>query len=256
MGYPSPSDTILITLAALVAGLVNSLAGGGTLISFPVLTALGVPAVAANITNTIALTPGFLGGLIAQRRDLRGQGFRLWQAVPASAAGGLAGALLLLWSDERVFLELVPWLILLASGLIAAQEPVRRWLAVRALRAASATAGDGRIALPLALASVYGGYFGAGLSVLVLAGLGLVVNDTLTRLNALKQAVSLSISIAAGVFFVFSGQIIWPVAAIMAAGALAGGTLGGTLATRINPTLLRRIVVGIGVVVAGIYMFT
>ncbi len=155
-----------------------------------------------------------------------------------------------------MFLELVPWLILLASGLIAAQEPVRRWLAVRALRAASATAGDGRIALPLALASVYGGYFGAGLSVLVLAGLGLVVNDTLTRLNALKQAVSLSISIAAGVFFVFSGQIIWPVAAIMAAGALAGGTLGGTLATRINPTLLRRIVVGIGVVVAGIYMFT
>jgi hypothetical protein len=256
LGDLSAPDTIIMAAAALAAGLINSLAGGGTLISFPVLTALGIPAVAANVTNTIALTPGFLGGLYAQRRDLQGQGSRLWRAVPASAVGGLTGALLLLWSDERVFLELVPWLILLASGLVAAQEPLRRWLAARALRAQPGAGGDGRIAIPLALASVYGGYFGAGLSVLVLAGLGLVVNDTLTRLNALKQAVSLSISVTAGVFFLFSGQIIWPAALIMAAGALAGGTLGGGLATRLNPTLLRRVVVGIGVVVAGIYLFT
>ncbi len=256
MGDLSAPDTIIIAAAALAAGLINSLAGGGTLISFPVLTALGIPAVAANVTNTIALTPGFLGGLLAQRRDLRGQGSRLWRAVPASALGGIAGALLLLWSDERVFLEVVPWLILLASGLVAAQEPLRRWLAARTLRAEPGVTGDGPIAVPLAIASIYGGYFGAGLSVLVLAGLGLVVHDTLTRLNALKQAVSLSISVTAGVFFVFSGQIVWPIALIMAAGALAGGTLGGGLATRINPAHLRRIVVGIGVVVAGIYLFS
>ena len=246
-------DSLIIGAAALTAGLINSLAGGGTLVSFPVLTALGIPAVAANITNTMALTPGFLGGLVAQRRDLRGQAARVRRAVPASALGGVAGALLLLWSDERVFLQLVPWLILAASGLVAVQEPLRRWLAART---AAGTSADGRIALPLGIASIYGGYFGAGLSVLVLAGLGLAVNDSLTRLNALKQVVSLSISVAAGVFFVFSGQIVWHVALIMAAGALAGGMLGGSLATRINPAALRRIVVGIGVAVAAAYLFS
>ena len=250
---PSGVDTLIIGAAALAAGLINSLAGGGTLISFPVLTALGIPAVSANVTNCVALAPGFFGGLFAQRRDLRGQASRLWLAVPASALGGVVGGVLLLWSDERVFLELVPWLILLASGLIAAQEPIRRWLLSRAARHTGHEHARW-IALPLALASIYGGYFGAGLSVVVLAGLGLVINDTLTRLNALKQVVALSINVAAGVFFLFSGQVVWPVALIMAAGALAGGTLGGGLATRINPAALRRLVVGIGVVVAGFYL--
>jgi len=249
----SPPETLIIAAAALVAGLINALAGGGTLISFPVLTALGVPAVAANVTNSVALAPGFFGGILAQRRDLRGQAARLWIAVPASAVGGIAGGVLLLWSDERVFLGLVPWLILLASGLIAAQEPLRRRLVGRAARS-SDRAHESRIALPLAVASIYGGYFGAGLSVVVLAGLGLIINDTLTRLNALKQVVALSINIAAGVFFVFSGQVVWPVALIMAAGALAGGALGGALATRINPALLRRLVVSLGVVVGAIYL--
>jgi len=249
----SPVELVLAGVAALAAGFVNALAGGGTLISFPVLTALGVPAVDANVTNTVALTPGFLGGMVAQRRDLRGQASRLWLAVPASAVGGILGGLLLLRSDERVFLGLVPWLILLASGLIAAQDPVRRWLTRRAERRSRPTH-EGRIALPLAIASVYGGYFGAGLSVVVLTGLGLVINDTLTRLNALKQVVAFSINIAAGVFFVFSGHVVWPIALTMAAGALAGGALGGALATRINATLLRRIVVGIGVVAAGFYL--
>jgi uncharacterized membrane protein YfcA len=253
---PPVADSLIIAAASLIAGLINSLAGGGTLVSFPVLTALGVPAVSANVTNTIALMPGFLGGLVAQRRDLAGQASRLWLAVPASAVGGVAGGLLLLWSGDRVFLELVPWLILLASGLIAAQDPLRRWLVARTSAAGGGQTAEARIALPLAVASVYGGYFGAGLSVVVLAGLGLVINDSLTRLNALKQVVSLSISIAAGVFFVLSGAVLWPVAVIMAAGALVGGTLGGRVATRLSPAVLRRLVVGIGLVVGGIYLVT
>jgi uncharacterized membrane protein YfcA len=252
---PAPADALIIAGAALAAGFVNSLAGGGTLISFPVLTALGVPAVAANVTNTIALIPGFFGGLLAQRRDLTGQLPRLWYAVPGSAAGGVLGGVLLMWSGERVFLDVVPWLILLASGLIAAQEPLRRRLAAREA-ASRPRAPEAGIALPLSIAAIYGGYFGAGLSVIVLAGLGLAINDTLTRLNALKQVVSLSISIAVGVFFVFTDAIIWPIALIMAAGALAGGSLGGALATRINPGVLRRVVVGLGVAVGGIYLFT
>jgi len=108
--------------------------------------------------------------------------------------------------------------------------------------------------VPVGAAAVYGGYFGAGLSVMVLAVLGLVLDDTLTRLNALKQAISLSVNIATAVFFVFSGQVVWQVALVMAAGALAGGVLGGRLAGRIQPGMLRRIVVLIGVVVAVIYL--
>ncbi len=244
-------SSLIAGVAALVAGLINALAGGGTLISFPVLTALGVPAVAANVTNCVALTPGFFGGILAQRRDLEGQAPRLWIAVPASAIGGLAGGMLLLWSDERVFLELVPWLILIASALVAAQEPLRRWLLGRG--GAPDRGSYARIALPLALASIYGGYFGAGLSVVVLAGLGLAIHDSLTRLNALKQAVALTINITAGVFFLFSGQVVWPFALIMSAGALVGGAMGGGLATRIDPARLRQLVVGIGCVVATIY---
>ena len=252
---PPPADALIIAGAALIAGFVNSLAGGGTLISFPILTALGVPAVGANATNTVALLPGFVGGLVAQRRDLAGQRSRLWLAVPGSALGGVAGGVLLLWSGERMFLQVVPWLILLASALIAAQDPIRRWLASRTVSGDRSHA-EARIAVPLAIASIYGGYFGAGLSVIVLAGLGLVVNDTLTRLNALKQVVSLTISIAVGIFFAWSGAIIWPVALIMAAGAFVGGTLGGLLAARINPALLRRIVVVLGVTVSGVYLLT
>ncbi len=254
MHSPSGLESLIIGVAALTAGFVNALAGGGTLISFPVLTALGIPAVAANVTNTVSLTPGFFGGILAQRRDLRGQARRLWFAVPASAVGGIVGALLLLWSGERVFLALVPWLILVASALLAAQDPVRAWLVRRAAASDTSRSAEARMVVPLAVASIYGGYFGAGLSVVVLAGLGLILHDTLTRLNALKQVVALSINFAAGVFFLFSGEVVWPVALIMATGALVGGAIGGGLATRINPAVLRRVVVGIGVAVAIAYL--
>ena len=247
-------NILLIVLAGVAGGMINALAGGGTLITFPMLTAIGIPAVGANVTNTVALSPGYLGATFAQLRDLRGQGQRLWLLVPTSIVGGLLGGILLLNTGERLFRSLVPFLILLASGLLAISEPVRSWV-VR--RSGKQSVGESRLklwtVLPVGVAAIYGGYFGAGLSVIVLAVLGLVLDDTLTRLNGLKQAIAFSVNIAAAVFFVFSGQVHWLAAAIMAVGALTGGALGGRLASWVKPGVLRWIVVVIGVGVSIIY---
>lgn len=249
----APLQLLLAGIAAVAAGAVNALAGGGTLITFPVLVALGVPAVGANVTNTVALCPGYLGGTLAQRGDLRGQGRRLRSVLPASVLGGILGGVLLLQTGEKLFRDLVPFLILLASGLLAVQDPVRAWLARRAGGEASPAGLERWTFLPVGLASVYGGYFGAGLSVIVLSALGLTAHDSLTRLNALKQAVAFAVNVAAAVFFLFSGQVVWPTAVVMAAGALVGGVLGGKLAGRVKPSTLRWVVVTIGVAVSAAY---
>ena len=245
-------EFVLVGLGAIAAGAVNALAGGGTLITFPLLTFLGVPAVAANITNTVALCPGYFGGTIAQWNDLQGQKHRLWLIVPAGIVGGVIGGFLLLQTGERLFRDLVPYLILLASLLLAIQDPVRRWL-VRRMKEGQSGGLEKLTWLPVGLASVYGGYFGAGLSVIVLSALGLTIEDSLTRLNALKQAVAFTVNLAAAIFFLFSGQVLWSAALVMAVGALVGGILGGRLAGRIKPSTLRLTVVLIGVVIAIIY---
>ncbi|MGE5528375.1 MAG: sulfite exporter TauE/SafE family protein [Patescibacteria group bacterium] len=242
---------LLAGLAAMAAGAVNALAGGGTLITFPALIALGLPAVTASVTNTVALCPGYLGATLAQARDLRGQAGRLLWFLPAGVLGGVIGGFLLLHTGERAFRALVPFLILLAAVLLALQDPLRALLLRR-------TGGKGLAAcwaaLPIGLAGIYGGYFGAGLSVIVLAALGLLLEDSLTRLNAVKQAVALGVNVAAAVFFVFSSRVAWPVALAMAAGAMLGGAAGGRLSGRIRPAALRRVVVGIGLAVAIVYL--
>jgi uncharacterized protein len=248
----TPLDFLLAALAALAAGAVNALAGGGTLITFPMLVALGVPAVSANVTNTVALCPGYLGGTLAQKKDLQGQGKRLWLVVPAAIVGGVLGGWLLLRTGEKLFTDLIPWLILLASGLLAIQDPVRTLL-TRRMGAGQGVGLEKLSWLPVGLASVYGGYFGAGLSVIVLSALGLTMNDTMTRLNALKQGIAFAVNVAAAIFFVFSGQVVWPLAIVMAVGALIGGTLGGKLAGKIKPSTLRWTVVTIGVIISIIY---
>ncbi len=246
-------DFVLVGLAAIAAGAVNALAGGGTLITFPMLTAVGVPAVAANITNTVALCPGYIGGTLAQVNDLQGQKNRLWYLLPAGVIGGLIGGILLLHTGEKLFRGLVPFLILAASLLLAIQDPVRNWLTRRMSAHASGGSHERWSALPVGLAAIYGGYFGAGLSVIILAALGLTFEDSLTRLNALKQLISFSVNVAAAVFFLFSGKVVWLAALVMAVGALIGGVLGGRLAGRVKPAALRWIVVTIGVIVSIIY---
>lgn len=246
---------ILTGLAAIAAGMINALAGGGTLITFPMLTAVGIPAVVANVTNTVALCPGYLGATLAQWDEIRLQKKRLLMFLPAAVVGGVAGALLLLNTGERLFRDVVPFLILLAALLLAVSDPLRNWVLRRAARhGADVSKMETWGVLPVALAAVYGGYFGAGLSVIVLAVLGLVLSDSLTRLNALKQSISLVVNVAAAVFFVFSGKVNWPAAGVMAVCALLGGVLGGKLAGKIRPAALRWLVVTIGVVVGILYL--
>jgi uncharacterized protein len=250
LNYP---DSILIGFAATCGGFVNAIAGGGTLITFPMLTALSVPPVIANVTNTVALCPGYIGGTFAQRTDLRGQGKRMWMLLPTGILGGITGGILLLSTSDTTFRVLIPYLILTAVILLAFQDRLRTAVMAR-------MSGSGRThpheagAIPLIFFSaIYGGYFGAGLGVMMLAVLGLVLDDSLTRLNALKQSLSFVINIAAAFFFLFSGRVLWSAAAVMTLGSLAGGVLGGRVASRIKPTVLRWIVIAIGLIVAIIY---
>lgn len=249
-----PVQLLAVGVAAVAAGTVNALAGGGTLLTFPVLTAVGLPALAANITNTVALCPGHVGATLAQRDALRGQGALLAWLLPAGALGGLVGGLLLLHTGEHTFRAVVPFLLMLSSVLLAAQDRVRAFLLERERRRGTDHGHAHWAPVVVGTAAIYGGYFGAGLGVVLLAALGLVLDDALPRLNALKQVVALVVNVAAAVFFLFSDQIQWGTAAVMAVGALAGGMIGGHLTTVVDAAQLRRAMVAIGAVLAVVYL--
>lgn len=245
-------DLGVVGVAALAAGAVNALAGGGTLITFPVLTAVGVPALNANITNTVALSPGYIGGTIAQRADLEGQQARVRAVAVPAILGGLAGGALLLAVGASTFRALVPWLILTAALLLAIDPIAKRWIRERL----SHKDGHGHLRLAGLVAfvgSVYGGFFGAGLGIILLALYSLVVPESLVRINALKQATSFAANAAAALFFVFSGRVVWDAALVMAVGALVGGAVAGRFVRFVNPGALRAVVVAVGVVVAIVY---
>ncbi len=225
----------LVVLAAFAGGFVNAIAGGGSLITFPTLIALGIPPVIANVTNTVALCPGYFGATLAQRADLAGQRSRLVLLLPLGAIAGAGGALLLLATSERAFVAVVPFLILLAAILVGLQGRMRGWLERRDGRARS----EVLVAIPVTAAAVYGGYFGAGVGVIILAALGVVIADSLTRLNALKQIISLTVNVTASTVFVARAPIDWTVTGIMAGAALVGGLAGGALASRIPANVLR-----------------
>ncbi len=248
----TPIQYGFLAIAAVAAGLINALAGGGSLITFPTLMAVGIPPVMANVTNTVALCPGYLGATLAQKKDLHGQQKRIQLLLPSAVIGGIIGGILLLNSSDKVFERLIPFLILLAAALLAFQDTLRSWLQRRQ--------GDkkGNIpeiwaVLPIALASIYGGYFGAGLGVIELAILGLFLKDNLTRLNALKQLLSLVVNVAASWFFLFSNQVDWSAAIVVAIGSLIGGLLGGKLARIISPSYLRWTVVILSIITATVY---
>jgi len=246
-------DLMLAGCAAVAAGAINALAGGGTLITFPTLLAVGISPIAANVTNTVALCPGFAGGILAQLKDLSGQRRRFWIFLSASAIGGVIGSVLLLRTGERAFQALVPFLILIASCLLAVQGLVRIWLVRRSISPKSKSKSETWAVILVGLTAIYGGYFGVAMSVVVLSLLALMINDTLTRLNAIKQTIAFGANGAAAVIFIFSGKVVWLIAFVMAVGALAGGSLGGRLAGRIKPDTLRWTVVSLGIVLAIIY---
>ena len=237
--------------AALVAGAVNAIAGGGTLITFPILTAIGVPAIRANATNTVSLSPGYFGGTYAQRRDLAGLGSNLHPQLVAAAVGGLAGSILLIVTSEAVFRAIVPFLILAACGLLATQDTLRAALAERS----RGTHGHRVLEVgAIGVAAIYGGYFGAGLGIMLIAVLGLFSELAFTRLNAVKQLLSLVVNMCAAGFLVFSGRIEWTLVAVMAPASLIGGHYGGRLVGRVPPQRLRACVIVLGVIIATIYL--
>ncbi len=256
----TPLDIVFAGGAGFAAGAVNAVAGGGTLISFPILIALGLPTVSANMTNTVALSPGYLGGALAQRGALSSQAHRVRALAAAAAAGGLIGSILLLFTSDDTFRVLIPVLLLVATALLALQDRLR--VALRIGEAVPRTeadpvgapAADPRwLVIPIVVVSIYGGYFGAGLGIMLLAVLGIVLHERLDRLNALKQVLAFAINATAAVFFLFSGRVYWVVALVMAVTSLLGGTVGGRFAGSIKPGRLRAVVVVIGLTVAIAY---
>jgi len=270
----SALDYLAAAGAAAAAGAVNALAGGGTLISFPTLVAIGVPAVPANVTNTVALVPGYLGGAWAQRDDLRPQMERGRPLVIAAAIGGVAGSVLLVSIPAHAFRVAVPYLILLSCVLLLFQDRIRDRLrppgsngdplasdpdpsrpgsdATTAADSPRDVAVHWRMALLMSVfaSAVYGGFFGAGLGIMLLAVLGLFSAEPLAKVNALKQALSFVVNLAAAIFFVFSGKVVWELVPVMAAASIVGGVAGGRMVTVIDAGVLRVLVVGIGVAVA------
>jgi uncharacterized membrane protein YfcA len=249
----TPADLALVGGAGLLAGAVNAVAGGGTLVSFPALLAVGLSPVTANITSSVGLLSGYAGGSVAYRRELAGQRPRARALLPFALAGGVAGAVLLLVTPETTFRAVVPYLILLSCALLAAQP---RLAAVLAERRHGSPDVHWAARLGVGIGAVYGSYFGAGLGVLLLAVLGILVADDLQRLNALKGVLSLAINIVGVVVFVVSAHVAWVYVAVLAVTAYVGGTLGVSLARRLAPAVMRAAVIALGTVVGIVLLVT
>jgi uncharacterized protein len=253
---PPGMHLLLLIVAAFFAGVINSIAGGGTLLSFSSLLAVQVTPVAANATSTVALVPASFAAFWGYRRS--GGGDRrdtLWFAAP-SLVGGVLGALLVVKSGDRVFSRLVPWLLFGAVGLFMAQEPLRRWS--RADRSAPMRTERPSwrqrflVAFVQLLIAVYGGFFGAGIGILMLATMGFMGQTDIHQMNRLKNISAVAINGVAGITFALSGQVRWSLAFIMMVSAVSGGYLSARVAQKVGPVWARRavVVIGIGVGVA------
>jgi len=232
------APSIIIFFAAFLAGIVNSIAGGGTLISFPTLLWIGRNAIMANATSTIALWPGSFSGMVGFRRDLATLPHRLYILIVPSLVGGIAGAVLLLRTSTKTFEHLVPWLILGATVLLAFQGVITSRTTHRWPLAAI-------IAMQL-LVGVYGGYFGAGIGILMLAALGLIGLTDLHQMNGLKNLLAICINGVAAIYFAFSRAVIWSDAAVMVVAAIAGGFAGAKLAHVLGRKFVRGFVIFVG----------
>jgi uncharacterized membrane protein YfcA len=244
------TDAVLVFVAGLAAGVINSVAGGGTLLSFPLLVWIGRDPIVANATNAIALWPGSLAAAYGFRRELKQAPRLLALLLPPAAVGAALGGFLLLRTPERVFASLVPFLILGATILLALQRPLARRIGAAQPHTASGGAAAVLVLAQLVV-SIYGGYFGAAMGILMLAALGLFGVADIHERNGLKNVTSMVINGVAGLYFAASGAIHWVDAAVLAAGAVVGGTAGAALGRKLGRRAVEVIVVVIGVLAAG-----
>lgn len=238
-------QALAIAGAGLAAGTINTIVGSGSLVTFPTLLAFGYPAILANVSNNVGLVPGSLSSTIAYRSELSGQARRILRLAPAAGAGAITGAILLLVLPHDVFRRVVPALILLACVLVAVQPLLARRLAARKSPPLHGGAG---LAASVFASGVYGGYFGAAQGVILMGLLGAFLVDDLQRLNATKNAIALVVNGLAAVVFVSATHVDWAVAAVLGAGAVVGGQLGGIVGRRLAPGILRGIIIVVGVV--------
>ena len=242
-----PTMLLLLLGAGLAGGCVNALAGGATFFTFPAMLATGLPPVVANASNAVAVWPASVTATFAFRRSLPQRDRWLALSLAVTLAGALLGAWLLLQSDEGLFMALVPWLLLSATLLFAFAGPLQRRLAQRR------PPGPAR-ALPLqALAAVYGGYFGAGLGIMLLAVLALAGGRDIRSMNAVKNLLSALVGLVALLVFAGSGAIAWPETLVMLSGAVAGGWIGGRFGQRAPAGLIRAVVIGVGTLLTLVY---
>lgn len=249
---------LVIFGAAFIAGMMNSVAGGGTLVTFPALIWIGIDSKAANVTSTVALWPGSLSGMVGFRRELRDS--RRWMLLltPSSIVGGLIGALLLLRTPSETFASIVPYLILFATILFAAGEPISRLLR-RNNKETDANESSRAWWIGAAVfqlfSAIYGGYFGAGNGIVMLAVLGLMGLNDIHQMNGLKNYFAMCINAIATVYFILWGPVKWGAAIVMAAGAIAGGYGGAGIARKLGRRFARRAVIAIGLAMAVSLLF-
>ena len=236
-------EGLAVAVAGMVAGSMNAAVGSGTLVSFPVLLAVGYPPVVANVSNGIGLLPGSIAGAFGYRRELKGQRARLIALGTTTAAGALAGAFLLLVLPPDAFEAIVPVLILIAVVLVALQPWIQRRLAHRRDRPAH---GGPWLLLGVFLTGVYGGYFGAAQGVILLALMGMALPEHLQRLNAVKNVTTGIAYLVSGIVFVFVADVAWIAVLLLAAGATIGGQLGARYGRRLRPVYLRALIVVVG----------
>lgn len=241
-------STALLALAGTGAGAVNAIAGGGSLITFPALLALGYPPVIANVTNTVSAFPGYIGGALGYRRELAGQRRRLAVLAAVTVVGAIGGSALLLAGSEQTFVNIVPWLIL-ASTLLLAVQPLITRITNRRRDPSTTRERLGWSSLGQLGVAAYGGYFNAGLGIMMLGVLGITTRAGFQELNGLKSALSAVASAVSLVFFGIFATVSWPAALIMAGANLLGGWLGALLGRRIPTGPLRWSVVAVGLVI-------
>ena len=251
----TPGDAVLLVAAGLAAGLMNSVVGAGTLVTFPTLLFLGYPPVLANVSNTVGLVPGALMGAIGYRATLRGRGPLVRRLLLATTFGGIAGGALLILLPGRAFDAVVPWLLLLAAVLAAIQPRVAAAIATR--RAARGqgeeTGGTGVTAgvfVGILGTGVYGGYFGAAQGVILLVILGLAIGGPINELNGVKNVLGGAANLVSALLFIAVTEVDWTVAGLIAVGATIGGGLGGRYGRRLPSTALRALLVLIATIAA------